>query len=138
VVSANNPVTQYYAAKIGNTSIYMATDITGEVGPRKVTIFSKVEEDESWKPEGLQPGAFNFNGQTRCKCFSSERSIDDQVGLHCSLNYLNLNGVLNLGLGYRFRCLWYCTRVYIIISFVIPGTAYETPSGGPFMQDISN
>ena len=55
---------------------------------------------------------FLVNGQTRSKFYSSKQFIDDQI-----------HGVTGSGIG-----------VYMII----PGTGYESSSGGPFMRDINN
>lgn len=51
-----------------------------------------------------------IKGQTRSKFYSSQRFIDDKV--HC------LSGPA------------------IKACMLIPGTAYETSSGGPFMRDM--
>lgn len=125
VVSAGNPVTQYYIAKSGDASIYMGTTITGEVSPGELRFLARLRKAPL--PTGVyQPVAditggtaiegsdvYSVDGQTRCKFFSSDRFIDDQV-----------HGVAGAG--------------GVSISLVMPGTAYETSSGGPFMRDINN
>lgn len=55
---------------------------------------------------------FDVDGETRSKFYSSLQFIDDQV-----------HGVTGSGIG-----------AYMII----PGTGYESSSGGPFMRDINN
>jgi rhamnogalacturonan endolyase len=55
---------------------------------------------------------FNVGGQTRCKFFSSTRFIDDEIH---SIHGRNVS-----------------------VAMMIPTTAYETASGGPFMRDINN
>ena len=69
----------------------MATDITGEVSPGELRFLARLRKTNL--PNGIrQPVAdiaggtaiegsdvFNVNGQTRCKYYSSERFIDDQV-----------------------------------------------------------
>lgn len=52
------------------------------------------------------------NGQTRCKFYSSRQFIDDQI-----------HGVTGSGIA-----AW----------MIIPGTGYESSSGGPFFRDIDN
>lgn len=55
---------------------------------------------------------FKVGSQTRSKFYSSRQFIDDQV-----------HGVTGSGVG---------------VYMVIPGTGYESSSGGPFMRDINN
>ncbi|RPB11856.1 RHGB_ASPAC Rhamnogalacturonase B [Morchella conica CCBAS932] len=124
IVSAANPVTQYYVAKKGDSVIYMGTYITGEVSPGELRWLARL--DKTNLPTSIRDPAsdntggvaiegsdvFLADGTTRCKFYSSDRFIDDLV-----------HTVSGPG---------------VYISLVMPGTAYETSSGGPFMRDINN
>ncbi|KAI2465043.1 polysaccharide lyase family 4 protein [Annulohypoxylon bovei var. microspora] len=109
--SSSLPVTQYYVAKADDPTIYMATYITGEE-----SLPAGVHGDV-----GNNIGCTAFegkdtfrcsNGQTRCKMYTSDRFIDDQVH----------------GVSGSTAAVW----------MIMPGTAYETSSGGPFMHDINS
>ncbi|KAK1757944.1 rhamnogalacturonase B [Echria macrotheca] len=125
VVAGSQPVTQYYIAKSGDPIIYMATYITGEVSPGELRFLARLRR--SAVPNGWHGDVANLdgctafegkdtfkcpNGQTRCKMYTSDRFIDDQV-----------HGVTGKNIG-----IW----------MIMPGTAYETSSGGPFMRDINS
>ncbi|KAF2837867.1 carbohydrate-binding module family 1 protein, partial [Patellaria atrata CBS 101060] len=119
------PVTHYFVAKSGDPTIYMATYITGEVDPGELRWLARMRKEVL--PTGVHmpvseiagctafEGKDTFkcsNGQTRCKMYSSDRFIDDIV-----------HGVTGTNVG-----IW----------MIMPGTAYETSAGGPFMRDINN
>ncbi|KAJ3042524.1 hypothetical protein HDV00_007058 [Rhizophlyctis rosea] len=127
VQSSSLPVTHHWVAKKNEATIYMATKNTAEVDPGEFRMLFRL------KPSAL-PTGYTYNnvqvsqiaggtaiegsdvylvsGTTRSKFYSSERFIDDQV-----------HGVTGSGRG-----AW----------MVLPGTAYESASGGPFMRDINN
>ncbi|RDI78928.1 hypothetical protein Vi05172_g11035 [Venturia inaequalis] len=124
IKSQKNPVTQYYVTKKGESRIYIATSITGEVEPGELRFIARLRKGPL--PNGVKhPVADNAGGtaiegkdvfkvgsQTRCKFFSSTRFIDDTVHtVHGPGAY---------------------------ISLIMPEGAYETASGGPFMRDINN
>lgn len=91
IQSSGNPVTQYIVAKNGNPALYLATYITGEVSPGELRWLARLKKGPLptgiFQPVADQAGGtaiegsdvFLVNGQTRCKFFSSERYIDDQV-----------------------------------------------------------
>lgn len=124
--AANNlPVTQYYIVKPGDPTIYMGTYITGEVDPGELRWLARMRKavlPRGWHdPVSDIVGCTAFegkdtfrcpNGQTRCKMYSSDRFIDDIV-----------HGVTGSNVG-----VW----------LIMPGVAYETSSGGPFMRDINS
>ena len=118
------PVTHYYVAKPGDPTIYMATYITGEVDPGELRWLARMKKSvlpKGWHdPASEIAGCTAFEGkdtfrcpndQTRCKFYSSDRFIDDIV-----------HGVTGNNVG-----IW----------MIMPGNAYETSSGGPFMRDIN-
>ncbi|KAG8744081.1 hypothetical protein FRC10_010868 [Ceratobasidium sp. 414] len=114
--------TQYYVAVKGQTAIYIGTYATAEPTVGELRFIARL----SWSalPKGPIPlddvggtaiegsDVFSVNGQTRSKFYSSVRFINDQV-----------HGVTGTGVG---------------AYMVMPGNAYETSSGGPFMRDINN
>ncbi|KAI0888536.1 polysaccharide lyase family 4 protein [Annulohypoxylon maeteangense] len=119
------PVTQYYVAKPDDATIYMATYITGEVDPGELRWLARLRQGSL--PTGVHGDVGNnigctafegkdtfkcSNGQTRCKMYTSDRFIDDQI-----------HGVVGSN-----AAVW----------MIMPGTAYETSSGGPFMRDINS
>ncbi|KAI0892753.1 polysaccharide lyase family 4 protein [Annulohypoxylon nitens] len=119
------PVTQYYVAKPDDASIFMATYITGEVDPGELRWLARLRQESL--PTGVHGDVGNnigctafegkdtfkcSNGQTRCKMYTSDRFIDDQVH----------------GVSGPSAAVW----------MIMPGTAYETSSGGPFMRDINS
>ncbi|KAK7697834.1 hypothetical protein SLS64_013166 [Diaporthe eres] len=124
VASSGNPVTQYYVAKNGDPTIYMGTYITGEVDPGELRWLARLRTN--LLPTGVHgnvgdtrgctafEGKDTFkcsNGETRCKMYTSDRFIDDPV--HC------------------------VTGSNVALCMIMPGVAYETSSGGPFMRDIN-
>ncbi|KAI2602149.1 polysaccharide lyase family 4 protein [Hypoxylon sp. NC1633] len=125
-VKANSlPITQYYVAKPDDPTIYMGTYITGEVDPGELRWFARLRQ--SILPTGVHgdvgntigstafEGSDTFrcsNGQTRCKMYTSDRFIDDQI-----------HGVSGSN---------------VAVWMIMPGTVYETSAGGPFMRDINS
>ncbi|KAK3364560.1 rhamnogalacturonase B [Lasiosphaeria hispida] len=124
VTGGSQPLTHYYVVKPDDPTIYMATYITGEINPGELRFLARLKR--SAVPNGWHGDAANLdgctafegkdtfkcpNGQTRCKMYTADRFIDDQV-----------HGVTGNNVG-----IW----------LIMPGTAYETSSGGPFMRDIN-
>ncbi|KAK3372748.1 rhamnogalacturonase B [Podospora didyma] len=124
VVAKSMPLTQYFAVKPNDPTIYMATYITGEVSPGELRWLARLKRSavpNGWHGDvAVLDGCTAFegkdtfkcpNGQTRCKMYTGDRFIDDQV-----------HGVTGNNVG-----IW----------LIMPGVAYETSSGGPFMRDIN-
>ncbi|KAI1642378.1 polysaccharide lyase family 4 protein [Daldinia loculata] len=125
-VKANSlPVTQYYIAKPDDPTIYMATYITGEVSPGELRWLGRLRQENL--PTGVHGDVGNTigctafegkdtfrcpNQETRCKMYTSDRFIDDQIH----------------GVSGSNAAVW----------MIMPGVAYETSSGGPFMRDINS
>ncbi|KAK0612621.1 rhamnogalacturonase B [Bombardia bombarda] len=125
VVAKSLPLTQYFVAKPDDPTIYMATYITGEITPGELRWLARLRR--SAVPTGWHGDVANLdgctafegkdtfkcpNGQTRCKMYTSDRFIDDQV-----------HGVTGKNVG-----VW----------MIMPGVAYETSASGPFMRDINS
>ncbi|KAK0702994.1 rhamnogalacturonase B [Lasiosphaeria miniovina] len=125
VTAKSMPLTQYYIAKPNDATIYMATYITGEVSPGELRWLARLKR--SAVPNGWHGDVANLdgctafegkdtfkcpNGQTRCKMYTADRFIEDQV-----------HGVTGNNIG-----IW----------LIMPDVAYETSSGGPFMRDINS
>ncbi|KAH5331056.1 rhamnogalacturonate lyase [Parastagonospora nodorum] len=123
--SSSLPVTHYYIAKPQEASIYMATNNQGEVDPGELRFLARLQVSEV--PTGVHgnvgdirgctaiEGKDTFrcsDGHTACKMYTSDRFIDDKV--HC------VSG----------------SKAQVCMS--MPGLAYETSSGGPFMRDINS
>ncbi|KAK4442058.1 rhamnogalacturonase B [Podospora aff. communis PSN243] len=124
IVAGSQPVTQYYVARPNDTTIYMATYLTGEINPGELRFLARLRRSavpNGWHGDvAVLDGCTAFegkdtfkcpNGQTRCKMYTSDRFIEDQV-----------HGVTGKNVG-----IW----------MIMPGVAYETSSGGPFMRDIN-
>jgi rhamnogalacturonan endolyase len=92
VKAQGQPVTHYFVAKPDDPTIYMATYITGEVDPGELRWLARLRRTAV--PNGWHGDAGNLdgctafegsdtfkcsNGQTRCKMYTSDRFIDDQV-----------------------------------------------------------
>ncbi|KAK1718190.1 rhamnogalacturonase B [Colletotrichum acutatum] len=125
VKAGEQPLTHYYVAKPGDPTIYMATHITGEIAPGELRWLARLQRKEV--PTGVHgdvadlDGCVAFEGKdtfkcpdgtTRCKMYTSDRFIDDQV-----------HGVTGSNVG-----VW----------MIMPGNAYEHSAGGPFMRDINS
>ncbi|KAJ4364486.1 hypothetical protein N0V83_009080 [Neocucurbitaria cava] len=123
--SSGLPVTHYYVAKKGDATIYMATNNQGPVDPGELRFLARLKTSEV--PTGVHgdvgdtrgctaiEGKDTFkcaNGHTSCKMYTSDRFIDDKV--HCVS-------------GSKAQ-----------VCMVMPGVAYETSAGGPFMRDINS
>ncbi|PPR02269.1 hypothetical protein CVT24_011618 [Panaeolus cyanescens] len=115
-------LTQYYVARYKDPAIHMATYITAEpsVGElRFIARLRKAAVPNGYRVSEVDGGTaiegsdvFRVGSETRCKFYSSRQFIDDQV-----------HGVTGNGVG-----AW----------MIIPGTGYESASGGPFFRDINN
>jgi rhamnogalacturonan endolyase len=92
VAAKSMPLTHYYVAKPDDPTIYMATYITGEIGPGELRWLARLRRSavpNGWHGDvGVLDGCTAFegkdtfkcpNGQTRCKMYTSDRFIDDQV-----------------------------------------------------------
>ncbi|KAK3331503.1 rhamnogalacturonase B, partial [Apodospora peruviana] len=125
VAAKSQPVTHYFVSKANDPTIYMGTYITGEINPGELRWLARLRR--SVVPNGWHGDVANLdgctafegkdtfkcpNGQTRCKMYTSDRFIDDQV-----------HGV---------------TGNNVAVWMIMPGVAYETSSGGPFMRDINS
>ncbi|KAK7690327.1 hypothetical protein QCA50_006984 [Cerrena zonata] len=115
-------ITHYYIVRSGTNTIYIGTFASAEPTVGELRFIARLSK--SALPNGspaadIQGGTaiegsdvFLVNGQTRSKFYSSNRFINDQV-----------HGATGSGVG----------------AFVIvPGTGYESSSGGPFFRDIDN
>ncbi|GAA6027142.1 hypothetical protein JCM8097_002425 [Rhodosporidiobolus ruineniae] len=120
-------ITQYFVAKKGENTIYMATHATTEPTVGELRFIARLSK--SALPNGYTvssvDGCTAIEGEdvfscstsssakeTRSKFYSSRQFVDDQV-----------HGVTGDGVG-----VW----------MVVPGTGYEKSSGGPFYRDIDN
>ncbi|KAI1764481.1 polysaccharide lyase family 4 protein [Hypoxylon sp. FL1150] len=127
------PVTHYYVAKPDDPTIYMGTYITGEVDPGELRWLARLRQTNV--PTGVHGDVGNTigctafegtdtfrcsNGQTRCKMYTSDRFIEDQI-----------HGVSGSNLVNPFL-------KNVAVWMIMPGTAYETSAGGPFMRDINS
>ncbi|KAF8999073.1 polysaccharide lyase family 4 protein [Cyathus striatus] len=122
ITCKTSTLTQFYVARYNDPAIHMATYITAEptIGElRFVARLSKTAVPNGYTDSEIVGGAaveasdvFKLNGKTKSKFYSAKQFIDDKV-----------HGVTGSGVG-----------VYMII----PGTGYESNSGGPFMRDINN
>ncbi|CAE6517017.1 unnamed protein product [Rhizoctonia solani] len=123
ITCTTSTLTQYYVAQYKNPAIHMATYITAEPSIGELRFIARLNANSI--PNGYAASkiagssstvegsdVFVVNGQTRSKFYSSRRFIDDQV-----------HGATGPGIG-----------AYMII----PGTGYESASGGPFFRDINN
>ncbi|KII94556.1 polysaccharide lyase family 4 protein [Plicaturopsis crispa FD-325 SS-3] len=115
-------LSHYYVAKSGDSTIYMATNIASEptVGElRWITRLARTAFNDGITAADVNGGTaiegsdvFSLDGQTRSKFYSSVRFIENQVH----------------GVSGAAGAAW----------MVVPGTGYESSSGGPFFRDINN
>ncbi|CAE6507389.1 unnamed protein product [Rhizoctonia solani] len=123
ITCTTSTLTQYYVAQYKNPAVHMATYITAEPSVGELRFIARLNANtipngyaaakvagSSSTVEGSD--VFVVSGQTRSKFYSSRQFIDDQV-----------HGATGPGIG-----------AYMII----PGTGYESASGGPFFRDINN
>ncbi|CCO37821.1 hypothetical protein BN14_12155 [Rhizoctonia solani AG-1 IB] len=123
ITCTTSTLTQYYVAQYKNPGIHMATHITAEPSVGELRFIARLNANtipngyaaskvagSSSTVEGSD--VFVVSGQTRSKFYSSRQFIDDQV-----------HGATGPGIG---------------AYMVIPGTGYESASGGPFFRDINN
>jgi rhamnogalacturonan endolyase len=141
VKSNSNPVTHYYVAKPKEAIIYMATNNRGEVSPGELRFLARLRTSEvSTGVHGdvgdnrgctAIEGKDTFrctNGHTSCKMYTSDRFMEDRM--HCVSGLVSSRAhliPLKADLVKRVQ-----------VCMVIPGVAYETSSGGPFMRDINS
>ena len=109
VAAKSLPLTQYYVARPDDPTLYMATYITGEIDPGELRWLARLRRSavpNGWHGDvAVLDGCTAFegkdtfkcpSGQTRCKMYTSDRFIDDQVhGVtgnvrHCSCSLPNL------------------------------------------------
>ncbi|KAF8676545.1 Polysaccharide lyase family 4 protein [Rhizoctonia solani] len=123
ITCTTSTLTQYYVAQYKNPGIHMATYITAEPSVGELRFIARLNANTIPNGHGASKVAgssstvegsdvFVVSGQTRSKFYSSKQFIDDQV-----------HGATGSGIG-----------AYMII----PGTGYESASGGPFFRDINN
>jgi rhamnogalacturonan endolyase len=92
VAAKSLPLTHYYVARPDDPTIYMATYITGEINPGELRWLARMRRSavpNGWHGDvAVLDGCTAFegkdtfkcpNGQTRCKMYTSDRFIDDQV-----------------------------------------------------------
>lgn len=92
VKAGAQPVTHYYVARLGAPTVYMATYITGEVDPGELRWLARLRRKAV--PNGWHGDVANLDGctafegkdtfkcpdgTTRCKMYTSDRFIEDQV-----------------------------------------------------------
>lgn len=92
VAAKSLPLTQYFVARPNDPTIYMGTYITGEIDPGELRWLARLRR--SAVPNGwhgtaaVLDGCTAFegkdtfkcpNGETRCKMYTSDRFIDDQI-----------------------------------------------------------
>ncbi|CAA7268444.1 unnamed protein product [Cyclocybe aegerita] len=122
ITCTTSTLTQYYVARYKDPAIHMATYITAQPSVGELRFIARLRQSavpNGYKVSEIRGGTaiegsdvFRVGSETRCKFYSSRQFIDDQV-----------HGVTGNGIG-----------VYMII----PGTGYESSSGGPFFRDINN
>ncbi|KAF7352088.1 Polysaccharide lyase family 4 protein [Mycena venus] len=122
ITCVTSTLTQYYVAQRNAPAIHMATFTTAEPTVGELRFIARLAH--SAVPSGIPQSniiggtaieasdVYLVSGQTRSKFYSGVQFINDQV-----------HGVTGSGIG-----------VYMII----PGTGYESSSGGPFFKDINN
>ncbi|KAF5393036.1 hypothetical protein D9757_001197 [Collybiopsis confluens] len=112
----------YYVARRNDPAIHMATFTTAEptVGElRYIARLNRATVPNGFPQSDVNGGTaiegsdvFLVNGQTRSKFYSSRQFIDDAV-----------KGVTGPNIG---------------VFMIVPGTGFESSSGGPFFRDIDN
>ncbi|KAK7464908.1 hypothetical protein VKT23_006116 [Stygiomarasmius scandens] len=122
VTIETDTITHYYIVRSGENTLYIGTFASAEPEVGELRLIARL--NKSNLPNGIPESdvaggeaiegsdVFLVDGQTRSKFYSSVRFIEDQV-----------HGATGNGVG---------------AFMVIPGTGYETSSGGPFFRDIDN
>jgi len=123
VTCAQSELTHYYVIRNGDSTLHMGTYVSkalaiGEhrwIGRFIESVLPNDDVSQASSTGGSSStvegsDVFVVNGQTRSKFYSSQRFIDDKV--HC----MSGNDIR--------ACM------------IMPGTAYETSSGGPFFRDM--
>lgn len=118
------PVTQYYVAKKGDPTMYMATNNRGTVDPGELRFLARLKTSEV--PTGVHgvvgdnrgctafEGKDTFkcpNGHTSCKMYTSDRFIDDKS--HCvsgsvGPRVVDTNKTVCLTMNRRLKFAWLC------------------------------
>ncbi|KAK7451097.1 hypothetical protein VKT23_012773 [Stygiomarasmius scandens] len=121
ITCTTSTLTQYYVARYKDPAVHMATVTSAEPSVGELRFIARLNRatlPNGYAVSNIAGGTaiegsdvFLVGGQTRSKFYSSRQFIDDQV-----------HGVTGSGIG-----------AYMII----PGTGYESSSGGPFFRDIS-
>ncbi|KAF9041301.1 rhamnogalacturonase B [Panaeolus papilionaceus] len=122
ITCTTSTLTQYYVARYKDPAIHMATYITAEPSVGELRFIARLRKaalPNGYRVSEIAGGTaiegsdvFRVGSETRSKFYSSRQFIDDQV-----------HGVTGNGIG-----AW----------MIIPGTGYESASGGPFFRDINN
>ncbi|KAI0032789.1 Rhamnogalacturonase B, N-terminal-domain-containing protein [Vararia minispora EC-137] len=122
ITITTSSITHYYIVRSGINTLYIGTFASAEPSVGELRLIARL--NKATLPNGPTQSdvaggtaiegsdVFTVNGQTRSKFYSSVRFIEDQV-----------HGVTGNGVA-----AW----------MIIPGTGYETSSGGPFFRDIDN
>ena len=123
ITCSTSTLIHYYVIRDGDSTLHMATYTTAEPSVGELRWIARLNQgllpnDDVNQASDISGGTaiegsdvYLVNGQTRSKFYSSQRFIDDQV--HC------------------------LTGSTMKACMVIPGTAYEGSSGGPFFRDIN-
>ncbi|CAE6438262.1 unnamed protein product, partial [Rhizoctonia solani] len=136
ITCTTSTLTQYYVAQYKNPGIHMATYITAEPSVGELRFIARLNANTIPNGHGASKVAgssstvegsdvFVVSGQTRSKFYSSKQFIDDQV-----------HGATGSGIGLPIPDP--ATGSGIGAYMIIPGTGYESASGGPFFRDINN
>ncbi|VDC03975.1 unnamed protein product [Peniophora sp. CBMAI 1063] len=122
ITCTTSTLTQYYVAQYNTAAIHMATYTTAEPSVGELRFIARLARsafNTGYAVSDVNGGTaiegsdvFLVNGQTHSKFYSSKQFYKDQV-----------HGVTGSAGG---------------AYMVIPGTGYESSSGGPFFRDINN
>ncbi|THU95078.1 polysaccharide lyase family 4 protein [Dendrothele bispora CBS 962.96] len=122
VTIKTDTITHYYIVRSGENTLYIGTFASAEPTVGELRLIARLNKANlpNGTPESDVEGGqaiegsdvFLVDGQTRSKFYSSVRFIEDQV-----------HGATGDSVG---------------AFMIIPGTGYETSSGGPFFRDIDN
>ncbi|KAK0446084.1 Rhamnogalacturonase B, N-terminal-domain-containing protein [Desarmillaria tabescens] len=122
ITCTTSTLIQYYVARYNDPAIHMATYTTAEPSVGELRFIARLSQ--STLPNGYEVSdivggtaiegsdVYLVGSETRSKFYSSRQFIDDQI-----------HGVSGSSIA-----AW----------MIIPGTGYESSSGGPFMRDIDN
>ncbi|KAK0438319.1 Rhamnogalacturonase B, N-terminal-domain-containing protein [Desarmillaria tabescens] len=110
ITCTTSTLIQYYVARYNDPAIHMATYTTAEPSVGELRFIARLNIVGGTAIEGSD--VYLVGSETRSKFYSSRQFIDDQI-----------HGVSGSSIA-----AW----------MIIPGTGYESSSGGPFMRDIDN